>query len=104
MRQIQLRLTRDEFYAWIRHVHRPLQRRVCVVNSDPSSSEWTTQDEAVRAAVENLAPDLAKEVGRDAAMYHLVIVEPSWLLTGGEVARWKEAALPTQERTGTLPP
>lgn len=59
---------------------------------------WTEEDERVKAMVAKLAPDLAAETGRGPMLFDLIIVEPDWLLTTGEVKRWTKDPIPKETK------
>lgn len=92
----QLRVTREESCAFMRAFHAPLKFEPLYDVGKPL--EWTVDDARVHNMIKKLAPDLADEVGQSPMIFDLVIVEPSWLLTTGEVKRWTKDPIPKEKR------
>ncbi len=93
----QLRITREEQSMIMKTLYAAsTYNPACVFEG--YKPLWTEEDERVKAVIELLAPDLAAETGRGPMLFELVVVEPSWLLTTGEVKRWTKDPIPKEKR------
>ena len=92
---IQLRVTKREFTQLLREA-RPLDVGLPFFCETQGEQEWSEEDEIIRRGVKRLAPELASEIGKDPAIFDLVVIEPAWLIATGEVRRWTREPLPKE--------
>lgn len=99
-RRVQLRVTRSELARILAEVWAGTQD---FASAGRRSPEAARSDDVVRKYLRELAPDLADELDGDPGpppVVDLVVVEPAWLLTTGEVFRWCQGAPPEVREEG----